>query len=77
MSPLGNREIQDAANMTDNFEKCYNFSTSLLRKMILVPIYRFLGTMNPMEEETLSLGHSLYEINPIWPPRGKCSTAIL
>ena len=37
--------------------------------MILVPRYRFLGTRNPMEEETLSLGHSLYQINPIYPPR--------
>ena len=30
-----------------------------------------------MEGETLSLGHSLNEIHPIWPSRGdECSTAI-
>ena len=52
-----------AANMAHNFEKGYNFSTSSVKKMILVSIYRFLCTRNPMEEETLSFDHSLCQIN--------------
>ena len=47
-----------ATNMAVNFEKCYNISTSPLRKMILVSRYSLLSTRNLMEEEALSLMHS-------------------
>ena len=54
------------SNMADNFEKCYNFSTSSVRKMILMSRYRLLCTRNPIEEETLSFDHLLCHINPRW-----------
>ena len=66
MSPFGEIETSKmAAYIADNFEKCYNFSTSLHRKMILVSRYRLLGTRNPMEEETLRFENSFFQINPI------------
>ena len=44
-----NEKSKMAANTVDNF------STSSLRKMILVSTYRLLCTRNLMEEETLCL----------------------